>query len=152
MADVAATSEQLALLLQASRDFAFQQVAQRGHFVPFATRAKQDGEIDFIRLADETTQTSLEELYDQTQLELAAQAQQGEILAAACVVHIQLAEQDGSEAAFPMAIRVHVEAPGYSRMVIAPYRIDPPGAEGEKPYLVDGEMITLDTGAVVFAG
>lgn len=150
MAEVAATNEQLALLLQASRDFAFQQVAQQGHFVPFAARALQDGEIDFIRLADETTEQSFEEIYSQTQQELAGQAQRGEILAATSVVHIQLSD-DAGEPEFPLAIRVHVEAPGYSRIVLAPYRIDPPEADGEKPSLVDGAMLTQDTAAVVFA-
>jgi hypothetical protein len=144
--------EQLALLLQVSRDFALQQLAEAGGFLPFGTQARPDGETEFVRLADERTEGSMAEFFDLLQRALIERAQQGEILAAATVVDILLAGS-GVEAdpAFERAIRVHVEAPGYSRVVIVPYRIEPADAQSGKPYLVDGTMIPFEEPPLVFA-
>jgi hypothetical protein len=139
------------LLLQASRDFAFQQLAQAGHFMPFATRVKTDGEMDFIRFADDASEEPMEEIYRLTQQNLAQQARQGEILGAATVAQVGMPDA-GEDAEFSQAIQVHVEAPGYSRLVLAPYRVDDAEAEGELPYLVDGDLVPLEAAPAIFAG
>ena len=147
------TDEQLALLLQISRDFAFQQLAEAGHFIPFGTQARPDGETEFVRIADERTEGSMEDIFNLLQLALTERAQQGEIVAAATVVNIMV-EGSGIETdpGFERAIRVHVEAPGYSRAVIAPYRIEDADRESDKPYLVDAKMVAFEEVPVVFAG
>jgi hypothetical protein len=146
------SDEQLALLLQLSRDFAFQQLADEGHFVPFGTQARSDGEIEFIRVGDEHTDGSLPDVFDLLNRTLAERAEQGEIVAAATVANIFAAGSGvKAEPEFERAIRVHVEAPSFSRVVIAPYRVEDADEQGDKPYLVEGKMLTLDEVPVIFA-
>lgn len=151
MADTTVSNEQLALLLQASKDFAFQQLAQSGYFMPFATRAKADGEVEFVRFVDDTSEEPMEEIYRLTQQTLAEQARQGEILAAATVAQVGMPDA-GESAEFEHAIQVHVEAPGYSRIVLAPYRVEDADVEGELPSLVDGDLVPLEAPPAIFAG
>jgi hypothetical protein len=145
--------EQLAQLLQASRNYAFQQLAETGVFLPFGTQANPSGELEYVRVADEGIDASMEDFFNLLQLALTERAQQGEIAAAATVVNIML-EGTGVDAGpdFDRAIRVHVEAPGYSRAVIAPYRVVEAVEEGGEPSLVEGTMIAIQEPAVVFAG
>ena len=56
------THEQLALLLQASRDFALQQMARGNRLIPFAGRVKPDGEIEFVRFVDESSDLPLDQI------------------------------------------------------------------------------------------
>jgi len=140
--------EQLALMLQAARDFAFQQLEQAGHFVPFAAYCRPEGEIEFVRFANEDSEEEFDDLYRLTQANLAEQARQGELLAAASVAHVGLEEmRDGCE----RAIRIHVEAPGHSRMVLAPYRLEPSEDGNGRPRLVGGKLIPFAAPAAVFA-
>lgn len=147
------TDEQLALLLEASRAFAFQQLAETGGFIPFGTQAKPDGEVEFVRMADERPEGTMEQFFNLLQLALTERAQVGEILAAATTINIMV-EGIGVEVepGFDRAIRVHVEAPGYSRAVIAPYRIEVADGESDKPYLVDAKMVAMAEPSVIFAG
>jgi hypothetical protein len=95
----------------------------------------------------------MEEFFHLLQLALTERAQQGEILAAATVVNI-LAAGSGVETdpAFERAIRVHVEASGFSRAVIAPYRLEEADEQGDKANLVDGKMVAFEEPPVIFAG
>lgn len=138
------TEQQLALLLQAARDFAFQQLAQGQRLIPYAARAKADGAIDFIRFVGADSEQPLGDILDQTQSALAAEARAGQLLAAATVALVEGPESDLG-AGFDTAIRVHVEAPGHSRIVLVPYRI-------EDAHLFDGEMVVMAADAAVFVG
>ena len=145
------SNEQLGLILQASRDFAMKQLSEAGGFIPFGTRAMKDGEIDFMRVADkEITDDKLEEIFGRTQMMLADQAQQGDILAAATVANVQLKEGDAGKE-FEKAIQVHVEAPQFSRVILVPYRY--PDMENVKTVrdIAIGDMIPFDAPSVVFA-
>jgi len=138
----------LAMLLEASRDFAIRQIAQGKRLIPFAGRANLTGEIDFIRFVDEDTELPLGEIYDQTQAAIAQEAGAGQLVAATTVSAV------GGEAGqfgegFDSAIRIHVEAQGYSRVVLAPYRIEQPDGAGAK--LVVGEMLPIEAEPAVFA-
>jgi hypothetical protein len=146
------TSEHLGTLLQISRDFALQQISENGGFIPFGTQVKPDGDTDFIRMADDDTEGSMEDFFHFLQLALTERAQQGEIVAAATVINI-LAASAGVEIepGFDRAIRVHVESPGFSRAVIAPYRIEADAEDG-KSYIMDGAMVAIQEVPVVFAG
>lgn len=141
---VAATDEQLALLLQVARAFAFQQMAQGNRLVPFVARAPLDGEIDFIRFVDEDSDLPLDEIYAQTQDTVAEEVRGGQLLAAATVAAVQAGEAEFG-AGFATALSVHIEAPGHSRMVLMPYRID-----GDE--LHTGELIVHAAEPAVFAG
>lgn len=141
---VAATDEQLAYLLQIARAFAFQQLAQGNRLIPFVARAPMEGDIDFIRFVDEDSDLPLDEIYAQTQDTVAAEARDGTLLAAATVAAVQAAE-GALGTGFANALAVHIEAPGHSRMVLMPYRI-----EGDD--LHTGEFIVNPAEPAVFAG
>lgn len=144
--------EQLALLLQVSRDFAFQQLAEAGGFLPFATQAKPDGELEFVRVADERTEEAVSDIFDRLRLTMTERARQGEVIGVATVANI-LAAGSGIEVdpEFDRAIRVHVEAEGFSRVVIAPYRVEEADEESNKPYLVDAKMVAFEATPEIFA-
>jgi hypothetical protein len=146
------TSDHLGTLLQISRDFAFRQIAEGGGFIPFGTQVKPDGDTDFIRMANDDTEGSLDDFFRLLQMALAEKAQQGEIVAAATVVNI-LASSAGVEieSGFDRAILVHVDSPGFSRAVIAPYRIETDQQDGRQ-YVIDGTMVPFEEVPVVFAG
>jgi hypothetical protein len=138
----------LAMLLEASRDFAIRQIAQGQRLIPFAGRANLTGEIDFIRFVDEDTELPLGEIYDRTQAAIAQEASAGQLVAATTVSAVAgQAGQFGE--GFDSAIRIHVEAPGYSRVVLAPYRIEQTDGAGAK--LVVGEMLPTEAEPAVFA-
>lgn len=141
--------EGLALLLQASRDFALNQLAQGNRVVPFGTRAASTGEIDFVRFVDEDTEEPLDAVHYQTQAALAEQAVTGDLAAAATVSCVQAS--DGQfDTGFDTAVRIHVEAPGYSRVVVVPFRFEAK-ADGSGQ-LLTGNMAAQDAPPAVFAG
>jgi hypothetical protein len=145
------TKEQLGLILQASRDFALKQLSQAGGFIPFATRAMKDGEIDFIRLGgDDVSDDKLEEIFMRTQESLQEQAGKGEILAAATVANVQLKEGEGG-GEFERAIQVHVEADAFSRVILVPYRFPAMELIKTAKDVETGEMIPFDAPSVVFS-
>ena len=140
----AATDEQLAFLLQIARDFAFQQMARGERLIPFVARAPMEGDIDFIRFVDEDCELPLDEIYAQTQDAVAKEARDGGLLAAATVAAVQ-SPAGALGTGFATALAVHIEAPGHSRMVLMPYRI-----EGDE--LQTGEFIVNAAEPAVFAG
>ncbi len=140
--------ERRALLLQASRDMAFEQMSVGARMVPFATGVNPDGEIRFFRFAEIDTEIPLAEIYADTQNRLASAARDGVLIASSTVAVV---EDSGLEGGFETAVSVHVEEPGFSRMVLAPYRIDPGEGEGGKGKLVTGEMIAYEVAPIVFA-
>jgi len=141
-------NEQRAMLLQVSRDMAFEQMSVGARMVPFATGVNPDGEIRFFRFAEIDTEVPLTEIYADTQNRLAGAAREGVLIASSTVAVV---EDSGLEDGFETAVSVHVEEPGFSRMVLAPYRIDPGEGEGAKGKLVTGKMLAYDVAPIVFA-
>lgn len=141
-------SKRRALLLQASRDMAFEQMSVGARMVPFAAGVNPEGEITFFRFADVDTQIPMAEVYSDTQKRMAGAAKEGALLASTTVA---IVEDSGLENGFEMAVGVHVEEPGFSRMVLAPYRIDSSTREDGKDKLETGEMLAYDIAPVVFA-
>ncbi len=142
-------SKRRALLLQASRDMAFEQMSVGARMVPFAAGVNREGEIKFFRFAEVDTQVPMAEVYSDTQNRMAGAAKEGSVIASTTVA---IVEDSGLEDGFQTAVGVHVEEPGFSRMVLAPYRIDPGAGEDAKGKLVTGEMIAYNVAPVVFAG
>ena len=143
------THEQLAVLLQASRDFAFAQMARGARLIPFAGRVKPDGEIEFVRFVEEHSDLPLDEIYTGTQAVIAEQAVRGELLAASLTAAVRL---DEPEQGFDTALRVHVEAPGYCRQVLVPYALEPAEADAEKGTLRVGQLVPYEATPAIFAG
>ena len=139
--------EQLALLLEVSRDFAFEQMARGDRLIPFAGRVGLDGEIEFVRFFDERSDLPLDEIYAGTQAAMAEEAARGELLAASLTAAVKLAVP---EQGFDTALRVHVEAPGYSRQVLVPYAVDDSGAGDDKGSLRMGALVPDDVEPTIF--
>ncbi|TIX51609.1 hypothetical protein [Alteraurantiacibacter aquimixticola] len=149
MADRTLGEKELGAMLQASRDFAFQLLAEKGKIVPFGARAGESGDIEFMRVADEESTDPLDEVYDSTQAALAEQAGEGAIIAATSVAHVAVEGGIGEEG-FDRAIRIHVESDGFSRMIFAPYRV----VQGEQKgtaTIEPGKMVAQEAEGVVFA-
>jgi hypothetical protein len=140
--------ERRALLLQASRDMAFQQMSVGARMVPFAAGVNPEGDITFFRFAEIDSEVPLAEIYADTQNRMAGAAKEGVLLASSTVAVV---EDSGLDDGFETAVSVHVEEPGFSRMVLAPYRIDPGEGEGAKGKLVTGKMLAYDVAPIVFA-
>ena len=146
-ADVEERNRRLAMMLDVSRDFAFRQMSQGLAVLPFAARAAQDGEIDFKRYVDENTDLELTEIYDLTRAALAEEARKDNLLAATIVAAVSGADFDMGEG-FDTAIQVQVEAPGYARIVLAPYRVE--ARAGGQDELVTGDLIAIEAEPEIF--
>lgn len=138
------------MILQASRDFSLQLLRERGNFPPFGTRAKQDGEIEFIQLAWEADSGDLSELYLKTQEALVEEVRAGSVLAVATVANIQL-DPGQVEGEYDTGVRVHIEAPEFSRAVVIPYRFLATDQVKLRRDLEAGTMIPVDIPPAVYA-
>ncbi len=150
MAEQEVGEAQLGAILEATRDFAFQLMKEKGKLVPFAARAGQSGDIEYFRIADEESTVPADQIYSQMQDTLADQAKKGEIIAATSVAHVG-SEQGIGEEGYNRAIRIHVEAAGYSRFVYAPYDVVP-SEEAGTALIQPGNLVAQEAESVIFAG
>lgn len=144
------TDEQLAMLLQVSRDFAFEQIAQDMPLLPYATCVDPQGEMNFVRFAEPGTDLSPDEVVTLTFGEVAKEASDGGLLAVAVVSAVKLEQgEDG----MTDAIRIHVEAPRFARQFLAFYSLsgeqDGGGKQARQP-LSPGKLVPFDAQPVVF--
>ena len=140
---------QLGAMLEASRDFAFQLLAEKGKLIPFGARAGSSGDIDFVRIADEESAVPLDRIYAATQDLLTSQAKAKEIIVATTVSHVSVEGGIGDEG-YERAIRIHVESEDFSRHIFAPYGVVPGEEEGTAT-LQPGALVAQETDPVVFA-
>jgi hypothetical protein len=134
--------EQLGVILQASIERAKELLEQSGGFLPFGTRGKPDGEVEFLEASGEGTASPIDAIYRQIAAMLAEDAKRQEILASALVANASLPA--GFDDEFDTAIAVLVEAPDFCRSVVVPYRAAPEG-------IVLGKMIPEEADPAVFA-
>lgn len=143
---MALTEDQLAIVLEASIDFARQMLEQDGGFLPFGARARTDGEVEFLQAQPTSAEETLEALYRRIGTALAEDAREGGTLAAALVANASLPE--GIDGTYETAISVLIEAPDFCRSIVVPYRI---GGNGHAA-VEFGTMIPEEADPVVFAG
>jgi len=137
---MALDENQLAIVLQASVDRAGELLRNDGGFLPFATRAKPSGEIEFLQIAPESEAESLTALIGRLGEKLAGEARRSEILGSALVANAGMAgEEQGN------AIAVLVETEGFCRSIVVPYRF-------ERDEIQLGEMVPEPAEPRVFAG
>ena len=84
---------------------------------------------------------------DLTQAALAKEAQDDGLMAAAVVATVAGGEAELG-AGFDTAVRVDIEAPGYARIILTPYRFDE--AENGGGQIVIGELVTFGAEPVIF--
>ncbi|MGB3796498.1 MAG: hypothetical protein WA957_09380 [Alteraurantiacibacter sp.] len=144
MAEQVFTDEQLALILQTSRDFAFEQISQGMPLLPFATCVKPDGEMGFTRFAEPGTDKTPDEVLILTRDEVAQEARTGGLIAAAVVSGVRLSqEEDGMRD----AVRIQVESHGFARDFLAFYSL----ADGEGGQsLTAGKLVPFDAEPAIF--
>jgi hypothetical protein len=143
---VALTDQQLAVILQACIEHAKTRLEEQGGFLPFGARARPDGEIEFIEARDTGEGESLDAVYQRISALVAEAGRANEIVAGALVANAGLPE--GAIEAFETAITVQLEAPGFCRGVIAPYRLT---GDGQRRVEL-GDLLPDVADPVIFAG
>jgi len=141
---MAVDEHQLAVILQASVDHARTKLEEQGGFRPFGARAGLDGDIEILEATATSEDEPLEALHRKIGAILAEDASQGQILAAALVANASLPE--GAASGFDRAVAVQVEAPGFCRSIVVPYRF-----AGNGGALAEfGAMIPEEADRIVF--
>ena len=131
--------DELAVVLQASLDHAQELLQKDGGFLPFGTRAGLNGAVEFLEVEGGSGGETIDAIYSRLAVLLAEDARQREILAAAMVANASLPGET------PLtAISVQVEARGFCRSIVVPYRI-------ESGFVRLGEMIPEEADPIVFA-
>jgi len=118
---VALTDQQLAVILQACIEHAKTRLEEQGGFLPFGARVRPDGEIEFVEARDTGERESLDAVYRRISALVAEAGRANEIVAGALVANTGLPED--AIPPFETAITIQLEAPGFCRGVIAPYRL-----------------------------
>ena len=145
---MALDEQQLAVVLQAAVDHARTRLEEQGGFLPFGARAKPDGEVEIVEATSMGEDDSLDALHRRIGAMLAEEAGQGRILGAALAANASL--PPAVDPGFERAVAVQVEAPGFCRSVVVPYRLTgDPGNGGVAIEL--GQMIPEKADPVVFA-
>jgi hypothetical protein len=129
--------DQLAVILQASLEHAKERLERDGSFLPFATRALRDGELEFLHSEGEHLPPDV--LCGELARMLADEARRGAILATGLTANGTLRGKDGE-----LAVSVLVEAPEFCRRIVVPYRL----WDDEVQF---GNMVPEDADSLVFA-
>ncbi|MCZ8235008.1 MAG: hypothetical protein ACK520_08730 [Inhella sp.] len=113
----------LASLLRNCEQFAHQRIAESGGFHPFGAFINRAGDIEALGAQLSAEPRDSFEVYEFLEGAIAEMAHRGDIRAYALAANVAVPQQLASP--FPDGLRVHVEAPGYSRFVYTPYRLLP---------------------------
>lgn len=112
--------ESLAALLQYSDSFAKQMLVEAGGFHPFGAFINTGGKVEALAGHIGTEFPRGQELYAFLQSAVHQLAVEKKILAYALAANVHVPTELNSP--LPDGIRIHVVAPGYSRMIYTPYR------------------------------
>jgi hypothetical protein len=105
-------------------EFAEQMLAKSGEFFPFGGSITEAGEIAAAAGApDDSEHPEAQAVYQVVAKGLASAASSGNVVAVALVADVVIPPE--LAAAAENGIRVHVEAPGFARMVYVPYDLLP---------------------------
>lgn len=101
-------------------EFAEQMLAKSGEFFPFGASITEAGEIAAAAGApDDSENSNAQDVYRSVARGLASRISGGEAAAVALVANVII--PDELQPAVESGIRVHMEAPGFARMVYVPY-------------------------------
>jgi hypothetical protein len=143
----------LAQLLQYCESFAQRMLGDAGDFYAFGAFVNGDGQIEALAGHLGTDRPNPQELYRFIQEAIVGMAAQGKLSAYAVAANVNMPGELGSP--LPDGIRVHVEAPGYSRLIYTPFRLLSfrPLRKflAVLPTVQYAEQITVDTQPSVFA-
>ena len=144
--------ESLVQLLHYCESFARQMLATSGEFHPFGAIVNPEGGVEAMGAHLGSEHPPSQELYAFLHRAMVQMSQEGKIIGYAIAANVNIPEQFQSP--LPDGIRVHIEAPDYSRYVYIPYRVLPyPGIRrflGFLPVVEYLESITVDLEPNVF--
>lgn len=138
--------DQLATVLQATRDFAKEMLEELGLFTPFGARGLASGEIEFFAPTPKQENTPIGDLFREVEAALVESARNGEIVAAVIAANVML--PDDIESPFRNAIGLHIEARGHCRFVYSTYELSP--AASGKSSVKLGKMIPVEVAPSIF--
>ena len=137
----------LSEMLDGCCDFAHTLLAKTGAFYPFGETADASGVRSMVGGYNGEEHPNPREIYDLLLGSFRESARGGKISAAALAADVTVPAE--YESPYPDAVRVLIEAPGYSRFVYRPYRVIEPSGIGrllragrEVAY---GEMFSVET-------
>jgi hypothetical protein len=119
MSDI--TIDSLAALLRYCEEFSKQMLAEAGEFHPFAAIVNQAGKVEAVGAYLGEEHPPGVAVYQLLEASLTSMAVQRKALACAIAANVNIPSALSSP--FVDGIRVHVEAPGYSRFVYTPYKV-----------------------------
>lgn len=139
-----ATPEQLHALLMYCLNFSREMLVRAGTFYPFGAVLNADGEVEARGVYDGNEHPDPRELYKLLEDSFVAQAQAGSIMAFALAANVDV--PTAYDSPFPDAIRVRLEAPGYSRFVYSPFQLGKKNFFGKRsePVVADPFAVGLD--------
>ncbi len=115
--------ESLVSLLHYCESFAKQMLAASGEFYPFGAFINLEGKVEALAAHMGQEHPNSQEVYAALHGMLVQMANEEKIIGFAVAANVNVPAQYAS--ALPDAIRVHVEAPDYSRQIYTPYRLLP---------------------------
>jgi hypothetical protein len=115
--------ENLVQLLNYCESFAKQMLSSSGEFYPFGAVINPEGRLEAMGAHLGTEHPASQDQYVFLYGALAQMAKEGKIIGLAVAANVNIPEQFQSP--LPDGIRVHIEAPDYSRHVYIPYRLLP---------------------------
>lgn len=118
---MASQEQQLHELLTYCMQFAELMLRDAGEFYPFGATTGLDGQVRAVGGSDGTERPDPREIFAMLGESFAAEAGAGSILGAALAANVDVPAD--YEAPYPDALRVHLEAPGFSRQVYVPYKL-----------------------------
>jgi hypothetical protein len=118
---VSSQEEQLHALFTYCMEFAELMLRDAGEFYPFGATTALDGQVRAVGGSDGTERPDARELFAMLGESFAVEAGAGSILGAALAANVDIPAD--YEAPYPDAVRVHLEASGFSRQVYVPYKL-----------------------------
>ncbi len=114
----------LAALLQYCESFAKQMLSRAGEFPPFGSFLNaESGKVDALGALTGAENPTGVATYQLLESFVSERARAGSLLAYGLAANVNMPKHLNSP--FPDGIRIHVEAPGYSRIIYIPYRLLP---------------------------
>jgi hypothetical protein len=146
------TVEQLVQLLQYCESFAKQMLINSAEFYPFGAFINAHGKIEALGAYDGQEHPNSQDVYRLLNDSVVQMAREGKIIAYGLAANVNIPSQ--FESPHVDGIRVHVEAPEYSRHIYTPYRVLPYRALRRflafLPVVEYAEPITVDLEPAVF--
>jgi hypothetical protein len=141
--------QQLEELLDYCLGFADRMLSDFGEFLPFGATGLADGSVVAVGFWDGREQAPAAELYEMGRAGLAAQAEEGRIIAAAVAADVNVPPQFSPP--WPDGVRVAIETASASTLFYRPYRIVKTGLLRRTKSVEYADMIAVEVPHQIFS-